>query len=346
MNEPLLYSSLTRISDLQAVPFEMQQRPKKSWASGDYVAVQIEALPGAKHLEAPGGRILELAVGDLVVGALGRRHATLEVTGRWEDVGSDGGMELLNAGGILGKCTSCSAVIAPPAKVRYRGHVTREGSKVVMKQFAPEVTSSSGVSLDRPSVMIIGTSMSAGKTATARAVIRRLRRMGRSVVAGKVTGAGRLRDILSMADSGAHAVYDFVDAGLPSTVCPASEYQPALDAVLERMNATPTECAVFELGASPLEPYNGSVAMERLESSVRLTILCASDPYAVVGLIHAFGRAPDLVSGIAANTLAGIGLVEKLTNVPCMNLLDPDVLPALDRLLIEKLPREKRHEAG
>ncbi len=57
------------------------------------------------------------------------------------------------------------------------------------------------------------------------------------VVGAKLTGAGRYRDILAMQDTGADYIFDFVDAGLPSTVVPEREYLDALRNLLSRMAA-------------------------------------------------------------------------------------------------------------
>ena len=39
---------------------------------------------------------------------------------------------------------------------------------------------------------------------------------------------------------------------------------------------------------------------------------------------QAFGLKPDLVTGPATNTTAAIDLVQKLTGVPAINIIDPD----------------------
>jgi len=96
---------------------------------------------------------------------------------------------------------------------------------------------------------------------------------------------------------------------------------------------------VAEAGASPLEPYNGDIAIDALQKHVRLVGLSASDPYAVVGVQTAFGLTPNLITGPATNTSAGIALAEKLTGIPALNLLDPDAaLPKLGRILRDALP--------
>jgi hypothetical protein len=59
-----------------------------------------------------------------------------------------------------------------------------------------------------------------------------------------------------------------------------------------------------------------------LGDNICCTILCASDPYAVVGVRDAFGLVPDLVTGPATNTTAAVDLVRKLTGVLGINIID------------------------
>jgi hypothetical protein len=70
---------------------------------------------------------------------------------------------------------------------------------------------------------------------------------------------------------------------------------------------------------------------------VRLRILCASDPYAVVGVAEAHGIVPDVVAGKATSTAAGVALCERLSGVRALNLLDADGQSELDRMLRDAL---------
>lgn len=325
------HASLTRIADLRERPWDLRELPRAEWRTGDYVLAEVTSPRSTRTVELPSGRMVPVVRGDRVIGALGHRHATLEMTGSWEAVGDDGRMEILTGGGLFGRLTSRSTTVAPPPELRYRGHVVRDGGKVAMDDFVAEP--GDVPSFDTPTVLVIGTSMSAGKTSSAQTVIRRLVARDRRVVGAKLTGAGRLRDVLTLADAGADPVYDFVDAGLPSTICPVDHYRERLRVVLGMLAAAEADAAVIEIGASPLEPYNGATAVEALSEAVELTILCASDPYAVVGVMDAFELRPDLVAGIAANTRAGVELVDRLTGLPCLDLRDPATHPELDRLL-------------
>ncbi|MEZ5073324.1 MAG: hypothetical protein R2691_00610 [Solirubrobacterales bacterium] len=102
--------------------------------------------------------------------------------------------------------------------------------------------------------------MDAGKTVAAVAIVRELEAMGLRVAGAKLTGVGRVRDILAMRDAGADSVLDFVDAGLPSTVVPAADYERAL-AIKAQARREHLDVVVAEAGASPLEPYNGEPAI-------------------------------------------------------------------------------------
>ena len=329
------FSSLTRIADLDTRSFQVEPCPQSAWATGDYVVGVISDASGYRAIELPNGRNMEMAEGDAVVGALGTRHATLEMTGSWRDIGGDGTMHALTRAGLFGHVESRSTLVQRPLELRYQGHVQRDGETVTMRSAVPSVEEQP---FTTPTILFAGTSMSAGKTTAARIVTRRLKRMGLSVLGAKVSGAGRYRDVLSIQDAGADWGLDFVDVGLPSTVIPEDEYRTAIHQLLARMAQPPADVAVVEIGASPLEPYNGTIAVEELQDALAMTILCASDPYAVLGLETAFDMlAPDLVTGIATNTAAGIDLLEQLTDLPAFNIRDNDTHDRLDALLRDRL---------
>lgn len=334
MNKRYFFASLCRIADLAEQPFRVVPLDRADWETGDYVVGEVAEIPSGRVVELTSGRMIEVAEGDLVVGAFGVRHATLEATGRWQAIDKNGRMHLLTAAGLLGRCTSLSSVLQPLPALHYRGHAMRHDRKLCMADFVQIVPDRS---FDTPTILIVGSSMSAGKTTAARILIRQLKKLGLKVVGAKITGAGRYRDVLTMHDAGADAIFDFVDVGLPSTVCTEDEYRNALEGLLSRITGAEADVAVVEVGASPLEPYNGAVAVAALEDHVRLTLLCASDPYAVVGVVEAYGLRPDLVTGIATNTEAGIELVGRLTGLPALNVRNKADLPELMRLLGARL---------
>jgi len=168
-------------------------------------------------------------------------------------------------------------------------------------------------------------------------IVHLLSQMGLNVVGAKLTGAARYRDMLSFGDAGASAIYDFVDAGLPSSAVDEATYREALPYLLSLIARHKPDVVVAEAGASPLEPYNGAIAKEMIRDHVKFKLLCAQDPYAVVGVQTAFQRNPDLVAGGAANTDAAIALVKKLSGLPALNLMDPASHGQLEKMLRKAL---------
>jgi hypothetical protein len=328
-----LVSSLTRCSDLAYEPYEIERIHRSHWATGDFVVGEITGPRDQSTLvELQSGRMVQALRRDHVIGAFGNRSATLEAVGSWQDMADDM-MQAMTSAGLFGRVTSLSTLVARLTQLEYRGHVMRNGEKVTMSDFA---IGNSG-KYEVRTVLLVGTSMSSGKTTTGRLVVHELERLGQKVVGAKLTGAGRYRDILSFKDAGADAVFDFVDAGLPSTVVPEDEFRRTIRPLLHHIGSLEPDFVVVEAGASPLEPYNGAAAIEELGNNICCTILCASDPYAVVGVEKAFGLKPDLVTGPATSTSAAIDLVAKLSDVEALNVMEPDSLPVLRKMLQEKL---------
>ena len=329
-----IFTSLTRIADF-SIGFTFESVDRNQWSNGDYVVGEVMNIAGSSsRAELPNGRMMELMKGDVIIGALGVRHATLEATGSWEMVEEDGKMHLLTGAGLLGKMTSRSIFVTPLIELQYRGHILVDGHLKNMSDYVPEVPVRS---FNIPVILMVGTSMSSGKTTSARIITRQLKQMGLKVAGAKMTGAGRYRDILSIKDAGADYIVDFVDVGLPSSICSKQLYKPAVRKMRNLLARSEADVAVIEIGASPLEPYNGALAIKAIKKHVKCTVLCASDPYAVLGVMKSFRLRPTIVSGPAANTFGGIELIKNLCGIDALNLIEQQNLPALREILKEKL---------
>jgi hypothetical protein len=333
MTPHYFFTSVTRCSDLWRTPFETRMVDRAKWATGDFVVGRVVGERNRLYeCETKTGRMAELVRGDLLVGALGRRAATLEGVGDWRATTEDLQLDALTSAGLLGRATSISPMLPELMRLEYLGHTTRQGAKLNMADF---VAPCPHKPLEIPVILVIGTSMSSGKTTSAQVIIRALKYLGIDTVAAKLTGAARYRDILKFRDAGARYVVDFVDSGLPSTVCSGARFREALEIMLSRIAACEAEVLVAEAGASPLEPYNGATVVEYLRELACFTVLCASDPYAVLGVQTAYGSGlkADLVCGPAANTVAAIRLVHDLSGHQAMNLLDRNTYPELITML-------------
>jgi hypothetical protein len=338
MKQHYFFTSVTRNADFSEAPFDVEPLDRSQWSTGDFVVGRVIGKRNRLYrCETRVGRMADMVRGDLMVGALGERAATLEGVGNWQAVGDDLEMEALTPAGLIGKATSTSVFLPEFMRLQYLGHVKRNDVNLGMMDF---VGQAEPAVLEMPAILLIGTSMSSGKTTSGQVIIRALNYLGKNVAAAKFTGAARYRDILSFRDAGANHVFDFVDAGLPSTVCSESRCHIAIELLTSRAASTGADVLVVEAGASPLEPYNGEIVMNYLRDANCFTVLCASDPYAVLGVQYAFGNhlQADLVAGPAANTDAAVALVKKLTGLRALNLQDranhPELLELLKKALV------------
>jgi hypothetical protein len=330
-------ASITRIADFDKNPYDVRPLDHSVWHAGDYVRTEVTGTRSDLYaVESRSGEMFPVQAGDQIIGALGHREATLEGVGNYEEVRRNE-MHALTSAGLIGVFTSYSILLPKPLSLSYRGHIVRDGHKVTMKQFAIK---DDGGSFNVPTILIIGTSMSAGKTVTGGRLCEVLSGAGLNIVGAKLTGAGRYRDIASFKRAGAAYVFDFVDVGLPSTVVPEKEFRAAIRPLLSRIDSLHPDFLVAETGASPLEPYNVEAAMQELGDNIVGVILAASDPYAVVGVEKAFGVKPDLVTGPAANTSAAVALVRKLADLPAINVIDPETKPEFTSVLGQLLGRD------
>jgi hypothetical protein len=169
------------------------------------------------------GRMMALRSGDVLAGTLGSRRALRGYAGEVPTHISVGDtIEVLNLGGILGRCTSVNPEIGPPFRAEVLGAILsfpdlgdRVGRPATIKENS--VPTAETLESAVPVVYVAGTCMNAGKTVAATELVRGLARGGRRVAAVKLTGVSLMRDALSMRDAGAVAALTFNDAGLAST---------------------------------------------------------------------------------------------------------------------------------
>jgi hypothetical protein len=169
------------------------------------------------------GRMVSLRAGDVLAGTLGSRRALRGYAG---DVPSQiavgDTINVLNLGGILGRCTSSNPDIGAPFTAEVLGAVLafpelgdRVGRPATIADGA--VPPADTLECTSPVVFVSGTCMNSGKTVAATELVRGLTRSGLRVAACKLTGVSLMRDTLSMMDAGAVAALTFNDAGAAST---------------------------------------------------------------------------------------------------------------------------------
>jgi hypothetical protein len=278
------------------------------------------------------GRMVALRAGDLLAGTLGVRRALRGYAGEVPTSLAVGDViNVLNLGGILGKCTSQNPDIGAPFDAEVLGAVLafpdlgdRVGRPAHIRDHA--IPPADLLQCDIPVVYVAGTCMNAGKTVAATELVRGLTRAGWRVGAAKLTGVSLMRDALSMRDAGAVAAVTFNDAGAASTR--AGMTVPVARGLFNRMvdprGARP-DVIVAELGDGILGEY-GVQDILRAPDLMALGaayVVAAPDPVACWGarelMRGEFGLAITEITGPATDNEVGRRYIEEQLDLPAHN---------------------------
>ena len=170
-------------------------------------------------------------------------------------------IEVLNLGGILGRCTSLNPDIGPPFKAEVLGAIlalSRAGRPDRPSRAHPRERASPPADVLEcrlPVVYVAGTCMNAGKTVAATELVRGLARSGLRVAAVKLTGVSLMRDTLSMLDAGAVAALTFNDVGHREHPCRHHGRRRARASSTGSRGSTKPDVIVAELGDGILGEY-------------------------------------------------------------------------------------------
>jgi hypothetical protein len=278
------------------------------------------------------GRMVSLGAGDVLAGTLGARRALRGYAGVVpERIAVGDTIEVLNLGGILGRCTSANPEIGPPFQAEVLGAVLafpelgdRVGRPAHIRDRA--VPPAETLTCEIPVVYVAGTCMNAGKTVAATELVRGLSRAGLRVGAAKLTGVALMRDALSMQDAGAVTALTFNDAGAASTH--AGMTVPVARGLFNRLadprGARP-DVIVAELGDGILGEY-GVQDILRAPDLMALGaafVMAAPDPVACWGarelMTHTFGLPITVITGPATDNEVGRDYVSSRLALPAHN---------------------------
>lgn len=302
-------------------------------AEGYILAIRLlEDKSTYNVLEDVSGRMVSLRAGDVMAGVLGSRRALRGYAGEVPPVLAVGDtIEVLNLGGILGRCTSVNPDIGPPFKAEVLGAVLafpelgdRIGRPAHIRDRA--IPPAETLSCDVPLVFVAGTCMNAGKTVAATELVRGLARSGLRVGAVKLTGVSLMRDALSMRDAGAVAALTFNDAGAASTH--AGMTVPVARGLLNRMTeprGPRPDVIVAELGDGILGEY-GVQDILRAKDLMALGaafVMAAPDPVGCWGarelMRDEFGLPITAITGPATDNAVGSDYITAMLGLPAHN---------------------------
>ncbi|GAA2502324.1 DUF1611 domain-containing protein [Terrabacter carboxydivorans] len=285
---------------------------------GDLVLARVENVGVHGHLEDVHGRRVVLYPGDLVVGALGNRYATDFFEGY---LPAGPRTHLLTAGGVIGDVASAHVRRDAPTELEIIASVTRQGRALRLDDFARDVVPApaapGGV------VVVVGSSMNAGKTTTASAIVRGWTRAGIRAGAGKVTGSGSGKDRWTYQDAGAHALLDFLDFGMPSTFgYPMERLRATAFAIRDGLVADGAEAVVLEIADGLLQEETRGLleALPDLGEAIVLAVGDALGAVAGVRVLADAGLRPVAISGLVSASPLASREAEAATGLPVLGV--------------------------
>jgi len=298
---------------------------------GRILAVRIAGDKAVyNQVEDPTGRLIRLRAGDVLAGVLGARRALRGYEGEVPDTLAAGDtIEVLNLGGVLGRCTAGNPDLGPPFTAEVLGAVLtfprtgdRIGSPATIRDQAVPMADRL---LDGPPIVaVVGTCMDAGKTVAAAEVIRGLSRAGVRVAGVKLTGVSLRRDALAMLDAGAVEALTFTDAGVVSTDETAA-LATAFGLLNELARSAKPDAIVAEFGDGILGEYGVATLLGSAElvDRIKAVVCCAPDQVGAWGAVEilrtTFGITPTVISGPATDNEVGCRFIRRRLGLPAAN---------------------------
>lgn len=312
------------------IPREVLLSDEIQAKEGMVLAVRVHGKKTVYNtLEDVYGRMIDLNDGDIIAGVLGTRRALRGYAGHVpESIKVGDKLDILNLGGVIGRCTSVNLEIGKPLQAEVLGQVLafphlgeRLGVPASIRTGA--VAWSDKLEKTAPIIYVAGTCMNAGKTFACGEIIRYLARHGRRVGAAKLTGVSLLRDTMSMVDRGAIKGLSFTDAGVVSTTGAVSV--PVAKGLINALNKEEPDCLVIELGDGILGEYGVQEILNdtQLMGAAAAHVMCANDPVSAWGAVELFTNRfklkVDVLSGPATDNAVGKEFIEGQVGVKAIN---------------------------
>lgn len=282
------------------------------------------------ELELPSGRFSKLKKGDVIAVVLGQRRALKGFVGNLPETLKPGDViNLLNMGGVAGKCTSANTKeVGQSLRIRVLGGIVRDGKQLNINQkvlFVPKSSMESKV----PLIIVTGTSMDSGKTTVAAEVTKTLSHIGMKLAGAKLTGVGALRDLYKMQDYGVCKAVSFVDAGIPSTAnLDGQIIKDLTKGALDYLSQSNPDAIIVEFGDGLMGKYcvEDVLSIPEVQDNVRLHIGCAGDPVGAIGLAQnckSLGIPLDVISGPVTDNDVGKSIIHENLGVLTYNAFNP-----------------------
>jgi molybdopterin-guanine dinucleotide biosynthesis protein len=294
---------------------------------GDIALVKVDRVGYHSSLVTANNRKLRIYQGDLIVGVFGNRYATdaleAEVLGLQD-------LSILTAGGMIGTVKSKHNDFGRPTGVTFVGFLKNEkGKRVNLKEFGFRASQPKGVL--KNIIMVVGTGMNAGKTTTARILVKSLSDRGFKVAACKLTGSVSNRDQDELRSAFARSIVDFSDYGFPSTyLCTREELLSLFNTMISDLEKTSPDMVIMEIADGILQRETAillKAAQEEhsIKSMIKGVILAADSASAAlyaVEKLEGWGHKIIAISGSITSSPLFVREFIENSNIPVCSSVD------------------------
>lgn len=286
---------------------------------GDLVLARVAVIGQHVAIELAHGRRAAMFVNDEIVVAYGNRYAPDQFEA---EVPADlGPCQLVAAGGVASKVLAAHGKMREATCLEPIGLLVDAAGRRVTLQCGVLDTGPFAGRIRPLTIAVVGASMNAGKTTTAAHLVRGLRQAGISVGAAKTTGTGAGGDPWLLADAGAFPVYDFTNAGYPSTYLIGAEaVRDVFTGLTDRLATDGCQVIVIEVADGVFQEETAAlladpVFAERVDAVV-FASCDALGASAGVNWLRQRGLAPVAVSGLLSSSPLAAREAEAATGTP------------------------------
>jgi Domain of unknown function (DUF1611_C) P-loop domain len=323
---------------------------RKTPEPGDLCLVTVTRVGQHKHVELTTGRRAPLAPGDQLVLVYGNRYATDQFEAIVPETIAP--CHLAAAGGIAAAVVSRHATVRPPTEITPSGILCdANGVALNLRRWAwPGVASSQARGVRQHLVLVVGSSMNAGKTTTCANLVKTLKACGLKTAALKLTGTGSGGDIWRYLDAGAFQAMDFGNVGLAST---AGMDLRELEAAVSRLCAAVSpeaDIIVGEVADGVLQRETQHLLQSAwLRQRADSVVYAAGDPLSAaagVQLLGDWGLDVAAVSGLMCASPLAVREFRSFMNAPVIFAEQEDPHSVIARVLNRTQPSVSQLQAS
>jgi hypothetical protein len=289
---------------------------------GDVVLVEVLSLGKHSTIETRHGITLNIFPGDQLITVFGNRYATDQYEGYVPQTIVEE-CDLLSVGGVCGEVVAAHDTMAVPTRLRVLGRFVDDAGRTINTRsysLRPQPARPHG-----EVILVVGSSMNAGKTTTVGTLCRSLSQAGFQVAAAKVTGTAAGKDLRYFESCGASPVLDFTLGGYPSTyMLDAKELIELHVSLLAHLRASQPDYIVLEVADGILQRETAMLLqMPTFRATIDHVFFAASDSLGMaygVQMLRQGGWPLRGTGGLITRSPLATREAEAVTQLPCLSL--------------------------